>query len=274
MTREQEDTAGRLHDLAPLYAVDALEPAERAGFEEHLAQCPRCRAEVDAYSDAAAGLAAGTAQAPPPALRSAVLSAVHGTRPHPSATPEAEAHSGAGPFPDAGARTDAEPLPRTVSLDERRRRRGRLLLAAAAAAVLLPGIAVGGWTLGVQSEQRQQEQAAAREQDREDRLLSAPDLAAQRVEVSGEPATLIVSRDQDAALFVAGALPDPGPGREYQLWLLEGETAIPDARFSGGSDVSIWLTGDISRAGNVALTVEPAGGSETPTLPILAVAEI
>ena len=32
--------------------------------------------------------------------------------------------------------------------------------------------------------------------------------------------------------------------------------------------------GDIDRAGAVAMTVEPAGGSETPTLPVLAAAEI
>ncbi|MCQ2001513.1 anti-sigma factor [Arthrobacter zhaoxinii] len=256
---EHSHNSGDIHELAPLYAVDALEPAERDAFEQHLADCPRCRAELAEYAEVTADLAAGTDSTPPPALRASVLSAVHGTRPLPGPRTEQ---------PDL----QAEPAA-VVSLDERRRRRGRRLLAAAAAAVLLPGIAVAGWTLGAQSEQRQQEQQAAQEQDRENRLLAAPDVATHRVDVNGNPATLLVSREEDAALFVADALPDPGEGQEYQLWLLEGETPVPDTHFAGG-DVSIWLSGDVARAGAVALTVEPAGGSSTPTFPIVAVAEI
>ncbi|MCQ1987571.1 MULTISPECIES: anti-sigma factor domain-containing protein [unclassified Arthrobacter] len=250
---QHSQNAGDLHELAPLYAVDALEPAEREEFEQHLADCPRCQAEVAEYAEVTAGLAAETAQTPPPALRSSVLSSIHGTQPLP------------GPW--------TGPAAVVVSLEERRRRRGRRLLAAAAAAVLLPGIGLAGWNLGVQSEQREQEQQAAQEQDRETRLLAAPDVATQRVDVNGQPATLVVSREEDAALFVADTLPDPGEGREYQLWLLEGETPIPDTHFSGG-DVSVWLSGDVAKAGAVALTVEPAGGSATPTFPLVAVAEI
>lgn len=239
--------AGDLHDLAPLYAVDALEPAERTGFERHLDTCPRCRAEVAEYAEVGASLAAATAVEPPPELRSAVLSAVHNT-------PQL-------------------PVPAVASLQDRRRRRGRTLLAAAAAAVLIPGIALGGWGLGVQWEQRQQEQAAANEQSRENRLLSAPDLTTRTLDINGTPATVVVSQEEDAALFVAGQLPDPGEGREYQLWLLEGETPIPNVRFEGG-DVRVWLSGDVQAAGAVAMTVEPAGGSETPTFPLLAATEI
>lgn len=252
---EQNQHFGELHDLAPLYSVDALEPDERAAFERHLAQCPRCQAELAGYADVTAELAAGTAQAPPAALRASVLSAIAGTQPLPARPSEAAPAV-------------------VVSLDEqRRRRRGQRLLAAAAAAVLLPGIAVAGWSLGARSEQQQQEQLSAQEQDRENRLLAAPDVTTHRVDVDGRPATLVVSREEDEALFVAADLPDPGEGREYQLWLLEGDTPIPDTHFSGG-DVGIWLGGDVARAGAVALTVEPAGGSTTPTFPLVAVAEI
>ncbi|MCC9178294.1 anti-sigma factor [Arthrobacter sp. zg-Y750] len=239
--------AGTLHELAPLYAVDALEPQERVGFEQHLAKCPQCRAEVAEYAEVGAYLAAQTQEEPPAELRSSVLAAIHGTKPGQMAE--------------------------VASLDERRRSRRRSLLAAAAAAVLIPGIALGGWGLGVQWEQRQQEQSAAAEQIRENSLLSAPDVTTHRLDVNGSPATLVISQDQDAALFVAGGLPDAGEGEEYQLWLLEDDTPIPNVRFTGG-DVRIWLDGDVSAAGAVAMTVEPAGGSEAPTLPILAVAEL
>ena len=240
-------SADELHDLAPLYAIDALEPAERAAFEAHLAQCSDCRTHVTGFADVGAHLAAGVAAEPPPELRASVLSAIHGTRPQPVAP--------------------------VVSLEDRRRRRRRSVLAGAAAAVLVPGIALGGWGLGVQWEQRQQEQTAEAAQDRETRLLAAPDVATRSLDIDGTAGTLVLSKEQDSALFVAGGLPDPGEGREYQLWLLEGETPVPNVRFDGG-DVRIWLSGDVDTAGAVAMTVEPAGGSRTPTLPLLAATDL
>lgn len=276
---------GGLHDLAPLFAVDALEPADRAAFEEHLAGCASCRAEVREYAEVSARLAEGSAQEPPPELRASVLAAIHGTRPRsglrPVADPVAEpvAEPVDDPVDDHVADPMADPRngpagkPANAPVPLRSRRRNRLLLAAAAAAVLIPGAGLAGWALGVQSEQRQQEQAADSQQQRQDRLLAAADLSVQRLDVNGQPATLLVSEDQDTALFLAGDLPDPGADREYQLWLLEDGTPVPDVHFAGG-EVRVWLTGEVSRAGTVALTVEPSGGSTTPTFPLVAAADI
>jgi len=36
-----------VHELLPWYANDTLGPDERAAFEEHLAACPECRAELE-----------------------------------------------------------------------------------------------------------------------------------------------------------------------------------------------------------------------------------
>ena len=248
-----------LHTLAPLFAIDALEPAERAAFEQHLSGCTRCQAEVADYAEASAHLAAGVAQKPPPELRSSVLGAIHGTR------PRSVPRTGKVPGPPAA------PVEPPVQLRARRRR--PLLLAAAAAALLLPAAGLAGWALGTQSEQRQQQEAADQQEQRQDRLLAAPDLSVQRLDVNGQPATLLFSAEQDSALFVAEGLPDPGSDREYQLWLLEDGTPVPDVHFAGG-EVQVWLTGEVSRAGTVALTVEPSGGSTTPTFPLVAAAEI
>lgn len=253
-----------LHDLAPLYAVDALEPDERAGFEQHLSQCLRCQGELEDYAEVGAQLASGAATEPPPELRASVLSTISGTHPLPAPAPEDESADSSTPQAAAG-----QSRAQVVSLDERRSRRGRRLLAGAAAAAVVAGVALGGWNLGARWEQREQEQLAAQQEDRETRLLSAPDVTTHRIDVDGRAATLVVSRDQDAALFVAADLPDPGEGREYQLWLLEGETPLPDVHFAGG-ETRIWLSGDLAQAGGVAMTVEPAGGSTTPTLPLLA----
>jgi anti-sigma-K factor RskA len=275
---------GDVHDLAALYAVDALESAEQAAFERHLPGCPRCQAELADYAEVTAHLAEAVAQDPPPALRAAVLGAIHHTRPLPVLSDEtptgggaAPANTGTSPGAESAEKgspgsTTGHPGAEVVSLDAHRRRRHRLL-AAAAAAVLLPGIALGGWSLGVQSEQRQQEQLAAQQQDRENRLLAAPDVTTHRIEVEGRPATVVVSQEQDTALFVSTDLPDPGPGREYQLWLIREDTPVPDVHFTGGQ-VRTWLDGDVADAAAVAMTIEPAGGSTTPTLPVVAATEI
>ena len=46
-----------LHKLTGAYAVDALDDLERARFEQHLAECDDCRAEVAELRETAALLA-------------------------------------------------------------------------------------------------------------------------------------------------------------------------------------------------------------------------
>ena len=65
-----------LHGLAGPYALDALDDAERAVFEEHLATCPDCEAEVHSLSLAATELSHISATAPPPQLRADVLASI------------------------------------------------------------------------------------------------------------------------------------------------------------------------------------------------------
>ncbi len=54
----------QVQDLLGAYALDAVEAAERAAVESHLADCPQCRAEVAEHLETAALLAAGGGQAP------------------------------------------------------------------------------------------------------------------------------------------------------------------------------------------------------------------
>ncbi|HUP84423.1 MAG TPA: anti-sigma factor [Acidimicrobiales bacterium] len=52
-------------DLLGAYALDALEPDETIAVDDHLRDCPRCRAEVASFRETAALLAYGGAEAPP-----------------------------------------------------------------------------------------------------------------------------------------------------------------------------------------------------------------
>jgi hypothetical protein len=64
------------HSLAGPYALDALEPAERARFERHLRGCAVCQSEVRGFADVAASLGLAAATTPPPSLKGRVLADV------------------------------------------------------------------------------------------------------------------------------------------------------------------------------------------------------
>jgi anti-sigma factor RsiW len=64
-----------LHELSALYALDVLDAEERARFEEHLAECERCSAELASLRNTAAGLAFVAGPPPPAELRRRILEA-------------------------------------------------------------------------------------------------------------------------------------------------------------------------------------------------------
>src|SRR4051794_15539599 len=75
--------ADSVHDLTAAYALDALADDERRRFEAHLDDCLSCRAEVDEFRTAAAGLAlADPAPDPPVELRGRILDAARAERPN------------------------------------------------------------------------------------------------------------------------------------------------------------------------------------------------
>src|SRR5690349_9760843 len=70
-----------VHDLTAAYALDALDERERETYEEHLARCERCRAELEGLQPSVAALAyAPEAAAPSPALRGRILDAARAER--------------------------------------------------------------------------------------------------------------------------------------------------------------------------------------------------
>ena len=64
------------HALAGPYALDALDPAERARYERHLRRCSTCPAEERGFAAVAASLGLAAAATPPPALKGRVLADV------------------------------------------------------------------------------------------------------------------------------------------------------------------------------------------------------
>jgi len=67
------------HDLTAAYALHALDEVEREQFEQHLAQCERCREELAVLTESASALAwAVESPAPPAGLRARILDAARG----------------------------------------------------------------------------------------------------------------------------------------------------------------------------------------------------
>ena len=63
-----------VHELTAGYALDALDPAERATFEEHLSSCERCREELQGFWQVSGALAqAAGGPTPPASLRTRIL---------------------------------------------------------------------------------------------------------------------------------------------------------------------------------------------------------
>jgi anti-sigma factor RsiW len=63
-----------VHELTAGYALDALDQAERASFEEHLSSCERCREELQGFWQVSGALAhAAGGPMPPASLRTRIL---------------------------------------------------------------------------------------------------------------------------------------------------------------------------------------------------------
>src|SRR5688500_4353737 len=77
-----------IHGAVGSYVVNALDPSELDEFEAHLAVCPTCAREVVEFCETAAELSLLAAvAAPPPSVRTNILSAIKEVRPLPPAQP-------------------------------------------------------------------------------------------------------------------------------------------------------------------------------------------
>lgn len=246
-----------VHALAGAYALDALPPDEQAFFERHLAECDACRLEVTELQETATRLAAGVAATPPASLRARVLAAADVTRQLP---PEASAEPAHAPV------VELRP-----SRWQQLRERALMPVAACLALVVfaLSGVIV---SLNQRLDEAREEPAAIVS------VLGASDLETVDLEVGGAatPSRFLYSAELDRGVLVAHDLPDPGTYETYELWLIHDGTPVPAGLFRPGegggaiADVSAPVRG----AELVAVTIEPAGGSERPTGEVLASAPL
>jgi hypothetical protein len=230
-----ELTHEEIRDLLGAFALDATSEEERLEVEEHLAGCPRCRAEVADHRETASMLAAVGAPAPE-GVWEGIASALDG------------------------------PIP----IDEPIRRRSaarwvRGIASAAAAAMLL-------WLAVDAVDQRQELQRLAGSVE-EANLTGAATAAlvhpeARRIRLSSEEGSLraeAVVLPDGTGYVVTDNLEPLSASRTYQLWALGEEEPI-SAGVMGQDPGVVAFTASPQLTG-LAITEEDAGGAVTPNLP-------
>ena len=245
-----------LHALSGAYAVDALDDAERAAFERHLAQCVDCQQEVASLREATALMADEAALTPPPELRASVLAGIKNIRPIP---PEAPVEGDAG----QEETTDVAPV---LQMRPRRRRIAALVAVAAAIMVIAGGVAYQPW----QDDSSRTTLSAA------DQVLAASDVKHVSIDFDdGSKATVFHSPSERRAVLVARDMAAPPRGKAFELWLQDESGGMtPAGLMKSPGDKKILLKGDASKATGVGITVEPEGGSKKPTTKPIALFEL
>jgi anti-sigma-K factor RskA len=276
------DEASELRDLAPAYALDALDALDRARFERALAGSPELQAEVDAFHAIASGLGeAADPVAPPPSLKANLFArldaapqeqrAEAGRADAPEPAPVAPSTPApAPPAPTASTPTPAPPAgaPAPVAdLGERRsRRRLAVVLSSAAAVLVLLTVAVVGanW-FGPNGWGAQREMTALAEAS-DAQTVTAP-------VTGGGEVTLVTSAEQGRSAIIAEGLNALGDEQTYELWYIDESGPVSAGTFDVPAAGETWriLEGDFAPGVAVGITVEPAGGSEQPTTEPVAV---
>ena len=232
----------RIDELIALAALGELSESERRELDVAAQSDPSVAEELDAALAAAAALQRPHAEQPPAALRNSVLSAI-------ASTPQERIAPAASPAI-------------AVSLDEEReRRRFRPAILAAAAAVAL--FVAGGLVLVAQSDDPSDPIAA---------VVEAPDASSRRLAGDIETLTAVYSPSEGALVIQGESVPVLDDTETYQLWLVgdDGATSVGIFRPDEDGIVAERFAGADPTGFVIGVTEEPAGGSESPTLPILA----
>lgn len=245
----------RKHDVESLsgaYALHALDEDETRVFEAHLAESEETRNEVTELTDTAVllGLAVDPV-APPASLKQGIMAQLASTpqlpREAPVQAPITMSSFTGTAAAKAQARWFSKPLTAIASV--------------AAAVILIIGGGVVANTVNDNTfQQAQANQLAA--------IGSASDT--QRVDTKidgGGSATLMWSDKLGASAFIAAGLEKLPSGKVYELWYIGSDGPRAAGTFSIDSDGGAWRVLDGQKKGGdvIGVTIEPSGGSKTPT---------
>jgi anti-sigma-K factor RskA len=255
------DFSDRIED----YLNGSLTEAQARELERHAELCPTCREQIEQLGEGAALVWLTVTQVEPPiGLRERVMAAVR-SAPVPTV-------AGANSSPPAlTAGRPVRRLPWRVSLTQ--------FAAALSALALALALALGGWVAALQGELNRQALDNARLRDQLSRqrdalyVLMSPTLV-ERPLAGGEGAPYARGRayldpTRRQGMVVASDLPQPEPGRVYQVWL-RGKDGVVSAGLlrlddRGTGYALLEPTAALDQFETIGISLEPAGGSPQPT---------
>ena len=251
-------------EILATYALDAVDGDEREALQQHLAECPRCRAELDGLREVATAL--GNSVEPlPEGLWSSISSRLpmrHDDElpPMPQLVPDVG--SGDAEQPTTRARRSFPTAPRG--------RMATLGVVAVAAAAVVTVLAV----------------SLVHADNRVSQLRNAIGEAAPSAVVSalGAPGHKVVNLDgtdhrmvaqfvvvpDGRGYLVSSMLPTLSAGHTYQLWgVIHGQPISLGLLGPSPNQATFTMAGSQS-ASRLAITTEPAGGSVVPSRALVA----
>lgn len=249
------------HLLVGAYALGALDRDEALAFEDHLNHCPACRIEAAELTETAARMAVAV---PAPVSQDLFDRVMEQVRTTPQLPPR---------LPLAGeARTDPPSAPpvapepaggRVVPLRPRPRARAPRRWLTAATVIVLAVLA-GTMATRVAGERAREDELAA--------IMSDPD--GQHVELAGQGGgqlSVHVQPGTGRAAVDARGLPGLDPSKTYELWFMDGGVPVRATTFTpdGSGSTRVAFDAPVARPDAFAVTVEPAGGRDVPTPPLV-----
>ena len=240
------------HALAGVYALDALDDAERGRFERHLRRCQACQDEVRGFAATAAALGQAVAAAPPAGLKERVLAATTVTRqlapvtstPRRLAVPR---RRGA----EAGTTRPFGVIPKIAT--------GIAAVSLAAAVTL--AVITASTNSSLDAERARGQEIAAVLAAPDARIVSGPTTA-------GGTATVVASRRAGEIVFTSSRLRVLPSSQVYELWFIgpggARRAGLVPAAAASGSTAPVLASG-LETGDKIGVTVEPAGGTKAPT---------
>lgn len=255
----------RIEELLELAVLGELTAEQEIELDAALADDADLAADLDADLSVAASLQALHAEAPPERLKADLMAAIDAL--DSEAIDESDASVSAPT--ETGDSTTGGVVDFTAARSERTTRReakqraGWQPLAAAAAVVLL---AVGGLFVSIRGgggDDGPSFAAITEAADSRERVLEG--------DLGGE-LEVVFSPSQQAFVLVGTDIPALADTETYQLWLVDDAGAQPVGLFrpdDGGRVEQVFEDLDPTDF-VVGVTIEPAAGSDSPTLPIIA----
>lgn len=226
-----------IHSLLAPYALNALDPDERARFEAHIAQCDDCSVELPGLLTTAGRMGAAAEQRAPDELRDRLMAIV--------------------------ARTPQErPVVTAMATHSRVRRALPRMLVAASMLVALAGV-------GAFAVERNHSANLQAQQTGMTAVLSSADANTKDMKIDGSGSVRVIeSKSSNGAVLLTNGIRKISD-KTYQLWTIEAGKARSQGLIKSGSGA--YLVKNLGSADTIAITVEPAGGSEQPTTaPVMA----